>query len=74
MAKDVIDFEIDEQTLNEVNNVLEEIGIDMEEAINLFLEEIVHTGEIPIEISGTDNSDKNDSIVHQNKCGGITNE
>ncbi|MCR5196192.1 MAG: type II toxin-antitoxin system RelB/DinJ family antitoxin [Pseudobutyrivibrio sp.] len=48
---EVITFELDEEAEREVKEVLDELGMDMDTAINLLFKEIIRTRTMPVEIS-----------------------
>lgn len=46
-----IEIEIDEEIFNDSNNLFEELGLDIETAINMFLKKSIRTKSIPFDIS-----------------------
>ena len=48
---DLVSVEIDDSTLEQATKLLEEKGIDMETALNLFLEKVLECGGIPFDIT-----------------------
>ena len=50
IGKSTITFETDETILAQADDILDKLGLDMDTAINLFLEEVVRTKGIPFEL------------------------
>lgn len=46
-----IEIEIDEEIFKDSNNLFEELGLDIETAINMFLKKSIRTKSIPFDIS-----------------------
>ncbi len=56
MAKELIElqFKVDQDLYEEMQNVLTPLGITVEKATELFLETVVHLGKMPFEYSEED--------------------
>ena len=46
-----IDVTVDDALANDAKRVLDEIGMDMETAVRVFLKQIVADGKLPLEVS-----------------------